>query len=92
MDLTNTLKLVNFNINNSDKDLFEKQVSQVIEYNVDKIGEIDVKGIEPTYQAIKFDNILQDDIPCPSLEVSEVLANTAVFEKGMFKIKAVFGE
>jgi len=68
--------------------LFTTQLNAILDY-VDKLGEVDTTGIEPTSHAIELTNAFRDDVALPSLPVEEALANAPEREDGFFVVPRV---
>lgn len=72
-------------------DLFARQLTQILEY-VDKLGELQVDGVEPTAHSIPMDNVLRPDRTRPSLPPERALANAPEVEQGCFKVPPIIQE
>ena len=83
--------LANLKLSEKEIKKFQKQLSEILAY-VDKLNELNTKGIEPTSQVTGLENVFREDEPKPSLSQKEVLSGAKNIEKGMFKIKAIFEE
>jgi len=81
--------LANLKLSEKEIKKFQKQLSEILAY-VDKLNELNTKGIEPTSQVTGLENVFREDEPKPSLSQKEVLSGAKNTEKGMFKTKAIF--
>lgn len=90
MELKNILKLAGLDLTEKEKLLYQKQIEEVIEFNMSKLGELEVKKIEPTFQTTSTLAFTDEDEPRPSLSTKEVLANAKDRENDLFKVKAIF--
>ncbi len=66
------------------------QLESIIEY-VAKIGEVDVKGVEPMAHALPLHNVLREDVVEPSLPLEMVLQNAPDVDGRFFKVPKVIG-
>lgn len=67
---------------------YESDLNRILEY-VEKLGELDVSGVEPMSHSLKLANVLRPDVPAPSLSNEQALANAPEAEDGCFKVPAV---
>jgi len=73
-DLAYVANLARLSLTEQEQTLFEGQLASIVGY-VQKIGELDVTGIEPTLHGQPVHNIFRKDTPLPSLDRETVLAN-----------------
>ena len=52
--------LSNFSVSDSESKSLEKDLSEILNY-ISQLDEIDVKGVEPTYQVFEMENVWRDD-------------------------------
>ena len=67
-------KLAHLSLTPEEAEGFTSQLSQILDY-IDKLQELDVKGVEPTAHVEVQSTPLRADEPRPSLPVDEALAN-----------------
>ena len=67
-----------------EKDLFEKQLSSILEYFA-ILDEAETTSVEPTYHVIGITDVVRQDEPEAGLPQSEVLRNAPKEEQGYFK-------
>ncbi len=91
IDVAHVAKLANLPLSKEEKEKFEKQLQETLEY-VDQLQEIDTKGIEPTSNVTGLENVTREDEIKPSLSQDEALANAKSKQNGLFKVKAVLTE
>ena len=71
--------------------LFEDEINEFLPQLGDilkvfsELDEVEVKGIEPSFQPIELKNVFREDVVEPSLKREEALSNTKHKEKGFFK-------
>lgn len=80
--------MANVQINSSEINKFEKQLSEVLEY-VKKLDEVTVTDVEPTSQVTGLENILREDIAEASLSQEEALAGAKNKHNGMFQVGGI---
>ncbi len=90
MEITNILKLANLKLNADEESRIAKDLQEVIDFNINKLKNVDVSGVEPTFQVEVQSNALGDDEPEPSLAEAEVFLNTDQKKNSSFRVKAVF--
>ncbi len=88
IDVKKVATLANLTLTSEEESKFEKQLSDILQY-VEKLNEVDTKGIEPTAQVTGLENITREDESTPSLSQEEALSGTENKHNGMFKVKAI---
>ena len=91
IDVAHVAKLANLPLTDEEKNKFEKQLSETLDY-VKQLEKIDTKGIEPTSQITNLENVTREDIVTPSLSQEEALSNSKSVYNGFFKVKAILDE
>lgn len=66
------------------------QIESILHY-VDKIGRLDVSGIEPMAHASPITNVLREDVVEPSLPLEKVLQNAPATDGPFFKVPKIIG-
>jgi aspartyl-tRNA(Asn)/glutamyl-tRNA(Gln) amidotransferase subunit C len=54
--------------------------------HVDRIGQLDLEGVEPTSHVVELENVLRADEPVPSLSREAALANAPEPQDGAFRV------
>jgi aspartyl-tRNA(Asn)/glutamyl-tRNA(Gln) amidotransferase subunit C len=54
--------------------------------HVDRIGELDLEGVEPTSHVVELENVLRADVPRPSWPREVVLAQAPDPAEGAFRV------
>ncbi len=70
---------------------FGAQLSDIVSY-VEKLGEVNTEGVEPTAHPLPVRNVLRDDVPADSLGVDRVLANAPDSSPPYFKVPKVLDQ
>lgn len=91
IDIEHVAKLANLTLSPAEKKMFEKQLSEVLEY-INKLNEVDTKSVPPIGQITGLENATREDIPTPSLSQEDALANSPRTHNGFFEVDAVFAE
>lgn len=74
-----------------EEELYSEQLARIIDY-MDKLRELDTKGVEPTTHPIPSLNPYREDRVCPSIPREEALQNAPQKERGFFKVPRIIGE
>lgn len=85
-------KLARIFLSEAEVATFQHQLTEVIDYNMHLLRELDVEDVAPTLQTSGLTNIWRDDRPQPSLDQSIALENAPAQELGQFVVKKVFGD
>jgi len=56
---------------------------------MEKLNELDTKGIEPTSHVLTLSNVMRDDIPRPSIPKEDVLMNTPDHTEKFFRVPKI---
>ena len=88
-EVKHVAKLANLNVSDSKLTSFEKNLSDIVGF-VDKLQEVDTKGIEPTNQVTGLENVFREDVVTPSLTQEEALSNAPRKSKGYFLVDKIF--
>ncbi len=88
IDVKHVAQLANLKIKPEDEEKFEKQLNEIVSY-VEKLNEVDTKGVEITSQVTGLENVAREDIPAPSLTQEEVLSGTKSQHNGFFKVPGI---
>ena len=91
IDIKQVVKLANLKLEPEDEKKFEKQLNEIVAY-VEKLNEVDTKGVEITSQVTGLKNVTREDKPAPSLTQEEVLSGTSSKHNGLFKVGAILEE
>jgi len=82
--------LARLDLDEASIDKFAGQIGNILDY-VDKLNEIDTKGIRPTSHAISLTNAFREDEQKEHLERDQALANAPEKEDGRFIVPKVVG-
>ena len=84
-------KLANLPLSFEEEEKYSEQLSAILEY-VDQLNQVDILGVEPTFNVTGLNNVMSDDETIPSLSSEEALSNAPKKKDDMFETKGVFDE
>lgn len=73
-EVDHVARLARLHFNEEEAERFREQLSAILTY-VEKLGELDTKGVEPTSHVLPIRNVFREDVMLPSLPREEALAN-----------------
>lgn len=88
-DVDHVVKLASLPLTKTELDKFPKQLSEVIEYNMFLLEQIDTKNVEPTAHITGARNVLREDEVEPGIPQEEALKNTSQTYNKFFKVKSI---
>lgn len=84
IDVAYVAELARLELSPDEKRTFQLQLETIVKY-VEKIGELDLAGIEPTLHGQALVNVFREDVVVPSLGRERFLANAP--ERNGFEFK-----
>jgi aspartyl-tRNA(Asn)/glutamyl-tRNA(Gln) amidotransferase subunit C len=81
-------ELARLELSPDEKRTFQQQLETIVQY-VDKIGELDLTGIEPTLHGQALVNVFREDVVVPSLDRERFLANAPARNGFEFKLPKI---
>jgi aspartyl-tRNA(Asn)/glutamyl-tRNA(Gln) amidotransferase subunit C len=91
IDVTHVAKLANLTLTPKEKDMFEKQLSDILSY-IEKLKKVDTRTTEITSQVTGLKNITRKDQANPSFTQEKAVMNTKSEHNGFFKVEAILEE
>lgn len=88
IDVRYVANLARIALSDDEVGTFQQQLEQIVAY-VDKLGELDVKGIEPTSHAHPVMNVFREDKVRDGLDRDSVLANAPEEIQNQFKVPKI---
>jgi aspartyl-tRNA(Asn)/glutamyl-tRNA(Gln) amidotransferase subunit C len=88
IDVRYVAELARLELTDEEAELFQRQLGTIVQY-VEKIGELDVDGIEPTLHGQKLVNAFREDVVTPSLDREKALANAPERHDYEFKLPKI---
>ena len=90
-DVVHVARLARLDLTNEEIDLFTGQLADVLRH-ADAVGSLDTAGVPPTAHPVPLVNVLRDDVPRPSLDPDEVLAQAPAAEDHRFRVPRILGD
>jgi len=78
-------RLARLRLSDEDVETMVGELSGILEH-VDRIGSLDLEGVEPTSHVVALENVLRADVPWQSLPRDAALASAPEPEKGAFRV------
>ena len=88
IDVRYVANLARIELSDDEVKTFQNQLEDVVGY-IEKIGELDVDGIEPTSHTHPVMNVFRKDELKPSLDREDVLANAPEEVDSQFKVPKI---
>lgn len=88
-DVLKLAALSKLRLSDEEVEKLKVELSEILNY-VEILNQVDVTGLEPTYQVTGLKNVMRSDEPRDyGYDVHELLKNAPAVEKGQFKVKRV---
>jgi aspartyl-tRNA(Asn)/glutamyl-tRNA(Gln) amidotransferase subunit C len=78
-------RLSRLRLSDAEVETMASELSGILEH-VDRIGKLDLDGVEPTTHTVALENVLRPDVPRPSLPPEVALANAPEPQDGAFRV------
>ena len=88
IDVRYVANLARINLSDEEVTRFSTQLGDIMGY-IEKLGEVDVQGIEPSAHPITTSNRVRKDEPIPSLPAEGFLQNTPDQANGQLRVPKV---
>jgi aspartyl-tRNA(Asn)/glutamyl-tRNA(Gln) amidotransferase subunit C len=90
-DVAHVARLARLDLTDDELERFTGQLGAVLEHAAD-IAALDIADVPPTAHPLPLVNVLRSDVPAPSLDRDEVLAQAPAAEDRRFKVPRILGE
>lgn len=87
-DVEHVSKLSRLSFGSDEKEDFVEKLNSVVDY-IEKLEEVDVEGVDPTYHVLDLKNVFREDEVKKSFDRKEITANAPSAEGGCFKVPKV---
>ncbi|SHI87904.1 aspartyl/glutamyl-tRNA(Asn/Gln) amidotransferase subunit C [Geosporobacter subterraneus DSM 17957] len=87
-DVEQVANLARLSFTKQEKQDFAEKLTAIVGY-IEKLNEVNVEGVEPTYHVLPLLNVLRKDEVQPSMEREKVLANAPDPQQGCFKVPKI---
>ena len=90
-DVLHVARLARLDLTEAELERFTEQLAAVLAHAAD-VASLDTAGVPPTAHPLELQNVLRDDVPQPSLDRDEVLAQAPAVEDGRFAVPRILGD
>ena len=90
-DVVHVARLARLDLTEEEIDLFTGQVADVLRH-AQAVASLETAGVPPTAHPVPLVNVLRDDVPRPSLDSDEVLAQAPATEGHRFRVPRILGD
>ncbi len=87
-EVEHVAKLARLELSDQEKEKLTDQLSNILTY-VEKLNELDTKGVEPTAHVLDINNVMRSDVPEESLTQERALANAPEKAAGHYKVPKI---
>ena len=87
-DVAYVAKLARINLTEDEAKIFQKQLDDVLKY-VEKLGEVDVTGLDAAARALSVFNVFRDDAPRDWFTAEQALSNAPRQANSLFVVPKV---
>ena len=87
-EVEHVAKLARLELSAREEDSLTDQLSNILTY-VEKLNELDTKGVEPTSHVLDINNVMRDDVPQESLSQDRALENAPEKAAGHYKVPII---
>jgi aspartyl-tRNA(Asn)/glutamyl-tRNA(Gln) amidotransferase subunit C len=87
-EVEHVAKLARLALTDHERERLTDQLSNILTY-VEKLNELETKGIEPTSHVLDISNVMRDDVPRDSLTQERALANAPEMAAGHYKVPKI---
>ena len=84
-------KLARLRLSEGEVERMVGELSGILEH-VDRIGNLDLEGVEPTSHVVALENVLRADVPWQSLSRDVALASAPEPSEGAFRVPSAQAE
>lgn len=87
-DVETVAKLSRLSFNEEEKKDIKDQLKNILEH-AKELDEVNLEGVEPTYNILEVKNVFREDQMKPSMDREKVLMNAPKIQNGCFKVPKV---
>lgn len=87
-EVEHVAKLARLELSEQEQETLTDQLSNILTY-VEKLNELDTKGVEPTSHVLDLRNVMRDDRGVPGLPQEQALANAPEKAAGHYKVPKI---
>lgn len=78
-------RLARLRLSDADVERMSRELSSILDH-VERIGELELNGVEPTSHVVALENVLRDDVPRPSADRERMLGAAPDAASGGFRV------
>ena len=87
-DVEYVAKLARIEFTEEEKATLTSQLSSILDH-IEKLNELDIEGVEPTFHVLDVTNVFREDEVRPSLPTEETLKNAPARDGDFFKVPKI---
>ena len=87
-DVEYVAKLARIELTEEEKGTLTSQLSSILDH-IEKLNELDIEGVEPTFHVLDVTNVFREDEVRPSLPTEETLKNAPARDGDFFKVPKI---
>ncbi|HEX9019914.1 MAG TPA: Asp-tRNA(Asn)/Glu-tRNA(Gln) amidotransferase subunit GatC [Nitrospirota bacterium] len=87
-EVEHVARLARLELSEQEKEELTDQLSNILTY-VEKLNELDTKGVEPTAHVLDINNVMREDVAGESLPQERALANAPEKAAGHYKVPKI---
>ncbi len=88
IDVEYVARLARLSLTDAERQEFQEQMEDIVAY-VEKVGELDVSGVDPTAHGIPVQNVFRKDETGESLPAGQALANAPRERNGHYEVPRI---
>jgi aspartyl-tRNA(Asn)/glutamyl-tRNA(Gln) amidotransferase subunit C len=90
-EVAHVARLARLDVTEDELAMFTEQLGAVLDHAAD-VEALDTAGVPPTAHPLPLHNVFRPDVPQPSLNRQEVLAEAPDVEDNRFRVPRILGE
>ncbi|MBI5826592.1 MAG: Asp-tRNA(Asn)/Glu-tRNA(Gln) amidotransferase subunit GatC [Deltaproteobacteria bacterium] len=87
-DVLHVAELARLALSEEEMELYTRQLQRILNY-VEKLSELDTRGVVPTTYTVPLAHAMREDVTAPSIPQEEALQNAPEKDRGCFKVPQV---
>jgi aspartyl-tRNA(Asn)/glutamyl-tRNA(Gln) amidotransferase subunit C len=87
-EVEHVARLARLELSEQEKEKLTNQLSNILTY-VEKLNELDTRGVDPTAHVLDIKNVMREDVPAQSLTQAQALANAPEKTAGHYKVPKI---
>ena len=87
-DVEYVARLARIELTEEEKDTLTSQLSSILDH-IEKLNELDIERVEPTFHVLDVTNVFREDEVRPSLPTEETLKNAPARDGDFFKVPKI---